>query len=141
MASHVGPPAVRICPATTEASAAAAGSALALPMLLAETALLGLGFGLNLSVINHFAASLFPRREIAAVTVLNAVIGGAGCEVERVLTECGLKVSLVRLGLPDRFIDHGEQGQLLADLGLDKDGILRTVRERIRTQQSIEEQS
>lgn len=59
------------------ASAAAAGSALALPMLLAETALLGLGFGLNLSVINHFAASLFPRREIAAVTVLNAVIGGA----------------------------------------------------------------
>ena len=71
----------------------------------------------------------------------NAVIGGAGSEVERVLTECGLKVSLVRLGLPDRFIDHGEQGQLLADLGLDKAGIMRTVRERIRTQQSIEEQS
>lgn len=71
----------------------------------------------------------------------NTVIGGAGSEVERVLTECGLKVSLVRLGLPDRFIDHGEQGQLLADLGLDKAGIMRTVRERIRTQQSIEEQS
>ena len=71
----------------------------------------------------------------------NAVIGGAGSEVERVMTERGLKVSLVRLGLPDRFIDHGEQGQLLADLGLDKAGIMRTVRERIRTQQSIEEQS
>jgi 1-deoxy-D-xylulose-5-phosphate synthase len=41
--------------------------------------------------------------------------------------------------LPDRFIDHGEQGQLLADLGLDKAGITRTVRERIRLQQSSEE--
>ena len=28
----------------------------------------------------------------------------------------GLDVPLLRLGLPDRFIDHGEQGQLLSDL-------------------------
>jgi 1-deoxy-D-xylulose-5-phosphate synthase len=71
----------------------------------------------------------------------NATIGGAGSEVGRVLTERGLNVPLIRLGLPDRFIDHGEQGQLLADLGLDKAGITRTVRERIRLQQSSEEQS
>jgi 1-deoxy-D-xylulose-5-phosphate synthase len=56
------------------------------------------------------------------------LIGGAGSEVERVLHERGLNVPLLSLGLPDRFIDHGEQGQLLADLGLDKDGIVRTVR-------------
>ncbi len=60
----------------------------------------------------------------------NSVIGGAGSEVERVLAERGIQVSLLRLGLPDRFIDHGEQGQLLAELGLDKDGIVRAVRER-----------
>ena len=35
---------------------------------------------------------------------------------------------VLRLGLPDRFIDHGEQGQLLAELGLDKDGIVRALR-------------
>ncbi|WP_374340340.1 1-deoxy-D-xylulose-5-phosphate synthase [Azonexus sp.] len=58
----------------------------------------------------------------------NAVIGGAGSEVERVLAESGLNVPVIRLGLPDRFVDHGEQGQLLAELGLDKDGIVRTVR-------------
>ena len=58
-------------------SAAAPGSTVAYAMLLAETALLGFGFGLNLSVINHFAASLFPNKDLAAVTVLNAVIGGA----------------------------------------------------------------
>ncbi|PKO85032.1 MAG: 1-deoxy-D-xylulose 5-phosphate synthase, partial [Betaproteobacteria bacterium HGW-Betaproteobacteria-12] len=44
-----------------------------------------------------------------------------------------LNVAVLRLGLPDRFVDHGEQGQLLAELGLDKDGIVRAVRERMAT--------
>jgi 1-deoxy-D-xylulose-5-phosphate synthase len=60
----------------------------------------------------------------------NAVIGGAGSEIERVLAERGLQVPVLRLGLPDRFIDHGEQSQLLAELGLDKDGIVGAVRAR-----------
>ena len=60
----------------------------------------------------------------------NAVIGGAGSEVERVLAERGRNVPVLRLGLPDRFIDHGEQGQLLAELGLDKDGIVHAVHSR-----------
>ncbi len=64
----------------------------------------------------------------------NAVIGGAGSEIERVLAEHGLNVPLIRLGLPDRFIDHGEQGQLLAELGLDKAGIVRSVRARTSSQ-------
>jgi len=63
----------------------------------------------------------------------NAVIGGAGSEIERLLAERGLNVAVLRLGLPDRFVDHGEQGQLLAELGLDKDGIVRAVRERMAT--------
>jgi len=62
----------------------------------------------------------------------NAIIGGAGSEIERVLGEREIKVPLLRLGLPDRFIDHGEQGQLLAELGLDRDGIVRTVRTRTK---------
>jgi 1-deoxy-D-xylulose-5-phosphate synthase len=64
----------------------------------------------------------------------NSIIGGAGSEIERVLAERGMKVPLLRLGLPDRFIDHGEQGQLLAELGLDKDGIVRAVRARAESQ-------
>ena len=60
----------------------------------------------------------------------NAVIGGAGSEIERVLAERGLVVPVLRLGLPDRFIDHGEQSQLLAELGLDKDGIVGAVQAR-----------
>ncbi len=64
----------------------------------------------------------------------NAVIGGAGSEVERVLAERGIKVPVLRLGLPDRFIDHGEQGQLLAELGLDAGGIVSSVRNKLNQQ-------
>ena len=64
----------------------------------------------------------------------NTVIGGAGSEIERVLEARGLDVPLLRLGLPDRFIDHGEQAQLLAELGLDRDGIVHTVRNRLNPQ-------
>ena len=58
----------------------------------------------------------------------NALIGGAGSEVARILAQRGLDTPLLRLGLPDHFIDHGEQGQLLADLGLDAAGIVKSVR-------------
>ncbi|GHU05822.1 1-deoxy-D-xylulose-5-phosphate synthase [Betaproteobacteria bacterium] len=57
----------------------------------------------------------------------NVLIGGAGAEVARVLEETGSSARFVRMGLPDRFIDHGDQARLLAEVGLDKDGILRTV--------------
>jgi 1-deoxy-D-xylulose-5-phosphate synthase len=60
----------------------------------------------------------------------NTVIGGAGAEIARCLGERGIDVPLLRLGLPDRFIDHGDQAQLLAELGLDKDGIVRAVSAR-----------
>jgi 1-deoxy-D-xylulose-5-phosphate synthase len=58
----------------------------------------------------------------------NALIGGAGSEVARVLDETGSTAQFLRLGLPDRFIDHGDQSLLLAEVGLDKDGIVRAVR-------------
>ena len=42
--------------------------------------------------------------------------------------EVGLSTQhILRLGLPDRFVEHGERAELLADLGLDADGICGTV--------------
>lgn len=64
----------------------------------------------------------------------NAIIGGAGSEIERALAEHGLNLPVLRLGLPDRFIDHGEQSQLLAELGLDQAGIVHAVRARTAPQ-------
>jgi 1-deoxy-D-xylulose-5-phosphate synthase len=59
----------------------------------------------------------------------NVLIGGAGAEVARVLEEIDSPARLVRLGIPDRFIDHGDQARLLAEIGLDREGIIRATRE------------
>ena len=42
-----------------------------------ETLALGLGFGLTLAAVNHYAALLFAASETAAVTVLNGLVGAA----------------------------------------------------------------
>ena len=57
----------------------------------------------------------------------NAVIGGAGSEVARVLDTLPARPRLLRLGLPDRFIDHGEQHQLLTETGLDAESIVTAI--------------
>jgi 1-deoxy-D-xylulose-5-phosphate synthase len=61
----------------------------------------------------------------------NVVIGGAGAEVARALEEMGLDVRLLRLGLPDRFTEHGDSSLLLAQLGLDGKGIAERVKQLI----------
>jgi 1-deoxy-D-xylulose-5-phosphate synthase len=58
----------------------------------------------------------------------NALIGGAGAEVDRILQMVAGPPRLLRLGIPDRFIEHGDQTQLLAEIGLDRDGIVGAVR-------------
>jgi 1-deoxy-D-xylulose-5-phosphate synthase len=40
-------------------------------------------------------------------------------------------VALLHLGLPDRFVEHGDPALLLKQCGLDADGILAAVRRRL----------
>ncbi|MHB1231559.1 MAG: MFS transporter [Burkholderiales bacterium] len=53
------------------------GGQLAYALILAESLLLGLGFGWTLAAINHYSAHFFSQSASAAITLLNAVIGGA----------------------------------------------------------------
>ena len=59
--------------------------------------------------------------------------GGFGSAVMELLEENGLldKVKIVRLGVPDRIITHGDPKLLLAKYGLDADGIYNKVKETI----------
>jgi len=61
----------------------------------------------------------------------NVVMGGAGSAVLEVLERAGRCVPVLQLGLPDRFIDQGDPGFQLASVGLDKEGIIKSVRERL----------
>src|SRR5436190_18174526 len=60
----------------------------------------------------------------------NVVNGGAGSAVLELLASEGLAVPVLQLGLPDNFVEHGDPQVLLADCGLDRDGILRAIRAR-----------
>ena len=61
----------------------------------------------------------------------NVVMGGAGSAVLEALERAGRPIPVLQLGLPDRFIDQGDPAIQLASVGLDKDGIVRSVRERL----------
>ncbi|MFM2120411.1 MAG: hypothetical protein RL722_1879 [Pseudomonadota bacterium] len=71
------------------------------------------------------------RDHDALVTVEEGCIqGGAGSAVLEALQEAGLQIPVLRLGLPDQFVDHGDPAVLLARLGLDAAGIEAAVRQR-----------
>ena len=57
----------------------------------------------------------------------NAVTGGAGSLVAELLGPMAEKPALLQLGLPDHFVEHGDRGKLLADCGLDIQGIITAV--------------
>ena len=73
-------------------------------------------------------------REIASshsliVTVEeNSIAGGAGSAVSEFLNQACIDIPILHLGLPDAFPHQGSRGEILAELGLDADGIRRTIR-------------
>jgi 1-deoxy-D-xylulose-5-phosphate synthase len=58
----------------------------------------------------------------------NTIIGGFGSGVMEVLSEEGIRVPVKRVGLPDRFLAHGTQKMLRELVGLDQEGIKKTVK-------------
>ena len=74
------------------------------------------------------------RTKRLIVTVEEAYLaGGFGSAILELLEENGLqdKVSLVRMGIPDRIVTHGDAPLLLAKYGLDSDGIYTRVKEAV----------
>ncbi len=61
----------------------------------------------------------------------NAIGGGAGAGVNELLHQSAQKVSVLNLGLPDAFIDHGKREQQLAWVGLDADGVLASIQKHL----------
>lgn len=57
--------------------------------------------------------------------------GGAGSEVLETLNDNGLlgEVKVMNLGIPDKYIPHGDKKLLMRDIGLDQPGILKRITE------------
>jgi 1-deoxy-D-xylulose-5-phosphate synthase len=76
---------------------------------------------LDAAVVRELART----HELLVTVEEHQVMGGAGSAVCELLADGETKVLL--LGLPDRFIDHGDPGRLLASVGLDAEGIQKSI--------------
>jgi 1-deoxy-D-xylulose-5-phosphate synthase len=73
------------------------------------------------------------RRCRRVVTVEDGVRqGGFGSAVLEMLQDHGCCVPVLRLGLPDQFIEHGKRETLLEILGLDGQGVAKSVKQFVR---------
>jgi 1-deoxy-D-xylulose-5-phosphate synthase len=98
------------------------------------------GDGLEVGVINaRFLKPLDAETILRAIRASSfvvtveeaALMGGFGSAVLEAASSAGVDASRVRrLGIPDQFVEHGERGELLADLGLDAAGIVAACRKR-----------
>ncbi|CAM3802903.1 1-deoxy-D-xylulose-5-phosphate synthase [Vreelandella rituensis] len=61
----------------------------------------------------------------------NVIAGGAGSAVNELLAAEGVQVEVLNLGLPDAFVEHGTPAELLAECGLDADGVEKAIRTRL----------
>lgn len=69
------------------------------------------------------------QRYSRIITVEDGTVeGGLGSAVLEWMADHGYKPDVVRLGLPDNFVEHGTPQQLYEKLGIDKDGIIKVIR-------------
>jgi len=76
---------------------------------------------------NELVAYLARTHEALVTVEENVIAGGAGSAVVEALAADGFAVSVLQLGLPDEFIDHGDPALLLARCGLDAKGIAASI--------------
>jgi len=62
----------------------------------------------------------------------NSVVGGFGSGIAEFLTDNNYKNDLLKIGIPDKFVDHGTQAELHKILEMDPDGIAKRVIEFIK---------
>lgn len=99
---------------------------------------LSVGKQLNITVVNMrfvkpldeiMINELATSHERLVTLEDNALQGGAGSAVAESLQHQGLQIPLRCLGIPDEVTRHGSRSEILAEYGLDIEGILNSIKE------------
>ena len=79
-------------------------------------------------------AKLAETKELLVTLEENALAGGFGSAVAEYLVDSGLasKTQVLRLGLPDAFVEQGTPAELLTICGLQPEQIAAKVKERMK---------
>lgn len=82
---------------------------------------------LDEAVIREVAAS----HDLLVTVEENAIAGGAGSAVLEFMQAEGIFTPVLLIGLPDKFIRHGTQGEIREELGLDAQSMLKRIQQRL----------
>jgi 1-deoxy-D-xylulose-5-phosphate synthase len=95
--------------------------------------------GLDVAVINarfvkpldmDMLAQVFEECRFVVTVEEGALMGGFGSAVLEAACANGWDTRIMRtLGIPDRYIEHGERGEIMSELGIDANGIAATCRQ------------
>ena len=88
---------------------------------------------LDTGLINQLAS----EHSLLVTLEENTIQGGAGAAVSEYLASMGIVVPVLHLGLPDKFVDHGNHQQQLAATGLDTASVRHAIEQRLSELESI----
>jgi len=72
------------------------------------------------------------KKHAKVVTVEDGtIVGGMGSAILEFMADNGYAAKVKRLGIPDKYIEHGTQTELYHVCGFDKEGIEKSVREML----------
>ncbi len=62
-----------------------------------------------------------------------SIVGGLGSAVIEYMNDNSYKAKVIRLGIPDRFVDHGTQEELYRECGYDAEGIRLAAKNLVKS--------
>ena len=112
----------------------------------AETAINRVEIETGLSIAHYDARFLKPLDEVLLhqigkkfkkiITIEDGTTeGGFGSAVLEFMAENDYKAEIIRMGIPDSFIQHGTPDELYASIGLSTEGIEKKINEMIRVEE------
>jgi 1-deoxy-D-xylulose-5-phosphate synthase len=76
-------------------------------------------------------SKVFARFDKVITVEDGSIVGGLGSAVIEFMNDHGYRASVRRLGIPDRFVDHGTQEELIRECGYDAEGIAAATRKMV----------
>ena len=77
------------------------------------------------------------NHELIVTLEENAIAGGAGSAVSEYLDAQSININTLHLGFPDEYVEQGTQQEMLADWGLDAEGIKQSILQKLNQQLPI----
>lgn len=82
---------------------------------------------------NKLLKNIFSRFDKIITLEDASIVGGLGSAVIEYMNDNSYKAKVLRLGIPDRFVEHGTQEELYAECGFDATGIEAAARNLVRS--------